>query len=251
MKIGISLSGGGARGISHLGILEVLGEEKIEISAISGSSAGAVVGAFYAQGFTPLQILEIIEKSQLYKYLRPAITQGGLLNLQRTERILRKYIPHDTFENLKRTLYVAATDINRGKTHFFSSGPLIKPLIASSSIPVLFAPVRIDNTDYFDGGIINNLPVEPLLGDCDKIIGINCNPVADQFTGRGIRELLERSLMLAISQNARAKIDLCDVYLEPPELANYRVFDFGKAREIFQKGYNYGRSIVSNFEKLG
>ena len=250
MKIGISLSGGGARAISHLGILEVFKEENIEIDLIAGSSAGAIVGAFYAQGYDPVQILDIIEKSQVYKYLRPAITRGGLINLQRTERIFRKYIPQDTFESLKKTLYIAATDINQGKTHYFSSGPIIKPLIASSSIPVLFAPVRIDDTDYFDGGIINNLPVEPLLGNCDKIIGLNCNPIGDQFAGRRIKDLLERSLMLAINQNAQANVSSCDLYLEPPELTNYKVFDFGKAREIFQLGYDYGRSIASKLERF-
>ena len=250
MKIGVSLSGGGARGISHLGLLEVLVLENIEISVISGCSAGAIVGALFANGYAPRHILDIIEKSQLYKYVRPSMTSGGLLNLHRTERIFKKYLPHNSFGSLKKQLYVAATDINRGKTHFFSSGAIIKPLIASSSIPVIFSPVNIDGTDYIDGGILNNLPVEPLLGNCDKIIGLSCNPIDDQFAGRSIKDLLERSLLLAISQNARSKIDLCDLFLEPPDLVKYRVFDFGKAREIFQVGYEYGQSIVSKLETL-
>ena len=250
MTIGVSLSGGGARGISHLGLLEVFAEHDIKVSAISGSSAGAILGALYAGGHSPREILEIVEKSQLYRYIRPSMTSGGLLNLHRTERIFRKYLPHDSFESLKIPLHVAATDINRGKTHFFSTGAVIKPLIASSSIPVIFSPVHIDGTDYIDGGILNNLPVEPLLENCDKVIGLSCNPIGDQFTGRNIKELLERSLLLAISQNTLAKTHLCDLFIEPPGLAKYKVFDFGKAQDIFQVGYEYGQSIVSKLEAL-
>ncbi len=250
MRIGISLSGGGARAIAHLGLLRLFEEQGIEISAVSGSSAGAIVGAFYAHGYSPMQILDIVEASQMYKYLRPALTRGGLIDLQRTERIFRKYMPQDSFESLEIPLFIAATDISLGKTHFFSSGPVIRPLIASSSIPVLFAPVKIGDIDYFDGGILNNLPIEPLTETCDLIIGLSCNPIGSPFNGRSIKDLLERSLLLAISQNVTVKMDRCDLFIEPPELANYKVFDFGKAREIFQSGYSHGRSILSNLERF-
>ena len=103
---------------------------------------------------------------------------------------------------------------------------------------------------YIDGGILNNLPVEPLIGHCDVIIGSNCNPISENYETGNMRSLLERSLLMAINVNTLAKKDLCDVFLEPEALKKYGGFDFSKANEIFNIGYEYGKSVIDKINAL-
>ena len=121
MKVGIVLSGGGARGISHLGVLKALEELGVRFDYISGTSVGALIGAFYSQGYSPDEILGIITTSRFYRSVRPAWRWTGLLSLESLRDVLLKYIPHNEFESLRIPLVVAATDISHGKATYFSS----------------------------------------------------------------------------------------------------------------------------------
>src|SRR5690349_19574790 len=101
MKVGIVFSGGGARGISHLGVLKALEEFHVKIDSISGTSVGALIGAFYAQGYGPEEILNDIITSRFYRSVRPAWRWTGLLSLESLRDVLLKYIPHNDFGALK------------------------------------------------------------------------------------------------------------------------------------------------------
>jgi NTE family protein len=239
MNIGIALSGGGARGIAHLGVIQALQEEGITFQAISGTSAGAIAGAFIAQGYSPKQVFDIIASTGILKSVRPAWSFSGLLTLDGFKEVLIKRIPHQTFEGLAIPLTVAATDILQGSITYFSAGNLITPIIASSCIPALFNPVEFENSMYIDGGILDNLPVRPLVGHCDFIIGVHTNPIGKKVDLKNMREITERSLLLAINMNSGISKSLCNLVIEPPELANYTTLDINKAKEIFEVGYQY------------
>ena len=101
MTVGLVLSGGGARGIAHLGVLKALQEKKIKISGISGCSAGSIVGAMFAAGYSPDHIFEIVVSTATLRAMRPAWSRSGLLKMQRAEEVYLKYIPHNSFERLK------------------------------------------------------------------------------------------------------------------------------------------------------
>src|SRR6478736_7585188 len=132
MKIGITLSGGGARGIAHIGVLKALEEMGVEISMISGTSAGSIVGALYARGYKPEEIIAIIQKVSVFRSVKPAWTWTGLLSLEGLKNVFLKYIPENNFDALRMPLTVAATDIERGETVYFSEGELIPCVMASS-----------------------------------------------------------------------------------------------------------------------
>ena len=121
--------------------------------------------------------------------------------------------------------------------------------MASSAIPVIFNPVKIDGDTYIDGGVLNNLPVEPLLGNCDRIIGFHCNPVDLDFTYRKLKNLVERALLLSININVSQSIPHCDLFFEPAELKKFGAFDFAKAREIFNIGYHYAQKELPKMLK--
>jgi NTE family protein len=246
MKIGLALSGGGARGFAHLGVLKALEELGIIISEISGTSAGAIAGAFYCYGHTPDQILEIISSTGFLKSVRPAWSWTGLLSMDGFRDVLFKYLPDNSFEKLKTPLTISATEIRHGRVTYFNTGPLIPKVIASSSIPALFHPMILDGHVYVDGGIMDNLPVRPLVGKCDFIIGSHSNPVEQLFDIRNVKEITERSLLIAINVNSTHSKSHCNIVIEPPELGKYSTFDLSKGKEIFDIGYQY---VKKNFTK--
>ncbi|MBX9853679.1 MAG: patatin-like phospholipase family protein [Cytophagaceae bacterium] len=250
MKIGVALSGGGARGVVHLGALAALEEKGIKPTIISGVSSGAIIGALYAYGMKPQEILDTLVKTKIFRYLRPAWSKFGFLNIQKLMAIYKLYLPVQRFEDLPMKLYISAADIREGKTVFFTEGDLVKAILASSCMPVLFAPIEIDNKLMVDGGIINNLPVEPLVGEVDLIIGVHANPTNTQYNISSIKSMIERTFHLAIGMNVRDRVKYCDIFIEPPALCDYSIFEISKAKEIYQIGYEYTLRVIEESKPL-
>lgn len=249
-KIGIALSGGGVRGIAHLGVLKALNQQGIFPNRISGSSAGAIAGALYASGLNPDEIFEIIVKTNYFKFLRPAISWTGILKMDSVEELFLKYFPEDAFASLKLPLSIAATDLKRAKVVYFSEGKLIRPLMASSCIPGMFDPIAIDRHYYIDGGVLNNLPIEPLDGICDVVIGVNCNHLPDEHNIKNIKNLIERTVIMSMNYNVYSRRGKCDFFIEPKGLAKYGVFDIKKAKDIFDAGYEAAMNFIEENESI-
>jgi NTE family protein len=239
MKTGLVLSGGGARGICHLGVLKALEESGVKIDYLSGTSAGAITGALYSYGYKPDEILNIVLTTSFFRSLRIAWTWKGLLSIDGLKDVLLKYIPIDSFDALKIPLVVAATDIKRGRVEYFSKGELIPALLSSSCVPAVFNPYRFNGLLYVDGGILDNLPVKAIQDKCDIIIGSHCNFINSEFDVKNIRSVIERSLLMAINGNTSVSKSLCQVLIEPPEVGRFSGFDLGKAKEIFDLAYLY------------
>ena len=247
MTYAAALSGGGARGIAHLGILQALDEYSIKLSAISGTSAGAIIGAFYASGYSPKEILDIISKTKFFKLLRPALSTSGLLQIDSLGQIFQEYLT-DSFESLNIPLTINATNLDTGETAYFSKGELIRPMLAASCIPAIFKPIEINDHRYVDGGMLNNLPVEPLLETSHKIIGVHTNPIDKNFHGTNAKVIIERCLLMAISGNTVLRTKKCHYYIEPPMLGKYGGMDISKAQELFETGYTYTKENIDIFD---
>ena len=232
MRIGITLSGGGTRCVAHLAVLKALEDQGIVAHEFSGTSGGALAAALISSGIKPAKILEIVSKTSVFLALKPAFTLSGLLDVEKALAFALKYLPQ-TFEELDRPLTVGTTNVRSGRTEFFSSGPLIPPLLASCCVPVVFKPVLINDEYYVDGGLVNNLPVEPLKKSCDRTIGVHTNPVDRDFKVLNMKSLLERTFLLTVNSNVEQRIKLCDVYLEPECLKGFKVFDFARVSEVF------------------
>lgn len=237
MTIGLVLAGGGIRGVAHLGVLKAMEETGIKPSMISGTSAGALVGALYGSGLDPQTILDEIEGLNVLKLVRPAFTSGGMLSMEKIRTFVEKFIGDRTFDSLHTPLIVAATDLRKGKITYFRKGPLLEPLLCSSCIPVVFQPYVYKGKTYVDGGILDNFPLKPLKKKVDSIIGSYCNYVASDFTKKGFKSMVERSLLLAINNDMISKRKQCDVLISPPGLADVSVFDFRHTQDIFDMGY--------------
>lgn len=236
-KIGLVLSGGGARGFAHLGVLQALNEVGIFPDIISGTSAGAIVGAFYADGYKPAEILNILNKNNRLHYVSLTMPKDGLLKISGLVRVLKEKLRAKTFEELKIPLFVTATDLNIGKAVYFSEGELIIPVIASASIPVLFKPVIINKTYYVDGGVLDNLPIAPIEKKCSFLIGSFVNPTGYEDNFTNLINIAERTFLLSLSREVFAKSKKFDLFIAPQELRNYKILDPEKAKEVFMVGY--------------
>lgn len=249
-KIGIALSGGGIRGVAHLGVLKALNEAGIYPDEVAGTSAGAIAGTLYCCGYTPDEIFDIIVNTNFFKLLRPAISWKGFLKMEVVEQLYKKHIQTNEFSELKIPLFIAATNLSKGRTEYFHQGEIIRPLMASSCIPGIFDPISIDNSLYVDGGILNNLPVDPLKGRCDYIIAVNCNHLTEVEDVPNMKQLIERSVIMAMNYNVYNRKSQSDFFIEPPGLANFGVFDIKKADEIFDAGYQEAKTYLSTHSAL-
>jgi len=246
MTTGIALSGGGARGISHLGVLKALDELGVHLDYISGTSTGALIGALYSYGLSPEKILELIINTRFFSSLRPAWTWTGLVNMDGLRDLIMKQIPEDSFDVLKIPLTITATNLTKGKADYFTAGPLMPAVLASCCVPVLFNPVQVNGEVYVDGGITDNLPSKSIRHKCNLLIGSHCNYVSSEFDVKNFRSVIERSLLMAISGNTTISKELCDILIEPPGLANISVFDVKNAELLFDVGYQF---LIKNYTK--
>ncbi len=252
MKTGIALSGGGTRGFAHAGVLKAMDEIGIKLSAISGASVGAVIGAYYAAGFPVNEIVAIVKGAELFKISALRFLKPGLFKTDAVRASLDKHLSGLTFEGLKIPLFVNATDFENNKCIYLSEGILVDALLASSAIPGIFNPVELNGMKLVDGALLNNFPIEPLLPDCASILGVHTNPVGhEDVSTLKIRSVIDRSFHIAISGSIMSKKEKCTLFLEPPALSKYGMFDFDDAEAIAALGYEYAMQHKKELEKIG
>ncbi len=248
MNIGLVLSGGGVRGAAHIGVVKALEEHGLYPTHIAGTSAGAIVGALYAHGYTCDEMLSFFKKVQILDFKKYARNKPGFIDSEKYYTIFNEFFPVDDFSSLKKSLTITATDILEGTLKTFSRGELIKPLIASATFPGVFAPIKIDDSYYIDGGTLNNFPVEYLKDICDTIIGVNVNPFKKvEITElKHFHNILERAFKLKSLKEDLLKFVDCDIVIYPEELSKYGTFDKKYLDEIFQIGYNTTKAKLKN-----
>ncbi|MFP4025213.1 MAG: patatin-like phospholipase family protein [Thiohalospira sp.] len=241
---GIALSGGGVRGFAHLGVLKALNEKDIYPEIISGTSAGALAGIFYADGFSPEESFEIFYDNSLFHFTEISIPDKGFLSMEKVTKILKKTIKANTFEELKIPLYVAASNLNDGKVEYFHQGKIIDKVIASASIPVVFKPQIINGKTFVDGGVFDNLPIEPIKNQCKKLIGSHVNPLGKEENLDSILKIAERAFHLSVGAKLEEKKKICNLFIEADELREYGILGLDKGREIFEAGYKITQKIL-------
>lgn len=180
--LGLALSGGGARGFAHIGVLMVLEEKKLKPKFVSGTSIGGIIGALYCTGKSWEEIYDIVKKLSWAKLFDFSL-RGGLVGGEALIKILQGILPA-RFEDLKIPLSVPATDIETGQEYVFSRGDLATALRASSSLPAIFTPYQFEDKYLIDGGIVNNVPstLVKAMG-ADRIIAVDVGPPSDRKTG--------------------------------------------------------------------
>ncbi len=250
-KLGLVLAGGGVKGAAHLGVIKAMIEHGVEASIIAGTSAGALAGAFYAAGYHPEQVIELLDKNRTFSFNAFSWNKPGLLNTGKFEPILESFFGSKTFNDLDRRLRVVATDLIQGKGAVFSSGPLLKPLMASCAFPFIFSPVEIGNSLYCDGGVVNNFPVEAVKEHVHYTLGIYISPLKKINKDELYHtfSIMDRIYRISNRYSALEKLNSCDWVINPPEMERYGTFTLSKMKEIYDLGYSYGNLIMPRIKE--
>jgi len=168
--VNLVLGGGGVKGVAHIALLEFLEKHKIRINAISGSSAGALVGALYCSGMPPKQMFDFFVATPIFRYTWLNPVKAGIFDSEKYALVIKEHV-RSNFNKLKIPLTIVATNIEKNKAVYFNTGSLIPPLLASCAVPAVFSPVKVNVELYSDGGVMDNFPVFPFLNKKQPIIG--------------------------------------------------------------------------------
>jgi NTE family protein len=283
-KVALVLSGGGARGIAHIGVLKVLDELDVKIDFITGTSMGAVIGALYAQGYSGKEIEEIIlnkhfqdllddgiSRENLYigekrwlpnsnlffeldDNLLPSLPKSIIIGNRLTNNFFNYYFPSiklDSFDELPIPFRAVATNIVTGKLKIFDSGNLHEAVRASMSVPSIIAPFRLDKKLYVDGGVRANFPTEIAKENgCDIIIGVRVNTgLKEESQLNTLLQIYDQTLNISINDNVITSTEFCDILITP-DLESVSTFNFKNRLEIIKQGENAAKENIIELDKL-
>lgn len=279
-KIGLVLSGGGAKGFAHIGVLKVLEEAGVKIDYIGGTSMGAVVGGLYASGYNATQIDSIFlatnfdelindfiprssksfyekRNNELYALVLPfnknkigipEALSKGLYNFNLLSRITRNVRHIRDFNQLPIPFLCIGSNIETGEQVILNKGNLADAMIASTAFPSLFSPVEIDGKLLVDGGVVNNYPIEEVrkLG-ADIIIGVDVqDDLSDRNSLKDATKILVQITNLQSKERMKKNVKDTDIYIKP-DIKNFGIISFDKGSEIIKKGEE---ATFSVYEKL-
>lgn len=284
-RIGLVLSGGGARGFAHIGVLKILEANHIPVDYVAGASMGALVGALYATGRTPAEMENLVETLDWNKLLqgRPdfdqltyrrkqdrrnlpgAITLGGKktnLKLPSSlnpgheiglvlDNLMLPYGDNADFDNLPIPFRAVATDLVNADTVVLKSGSLAQALRATMAIPAVFAPIELDGKILADGGILNNIPTDVVKAmGADIVLVVNIeSQLGDRKSLQDLVGILGQTFYVATVENSRRSLRQADIIVAP-DLKNYGTFDFNAGKEIVQLGYEGAQAKVNLLRSL-
>jgi NTE family protein len=245
-KTGLVLSGGGTRGFAHLGIIAALFEKGIVPDVISGTSVGAIVGAFIASGKSPQEVLAIFKKGWFFKYTKLHIPVDGLLKLDGLKEVLQKEINAKDIEDLEFPFYVSVSNLNTGLVEYKSAGPLGETVLASASIPILFSPVKLGTELYVDGGVVDNIPVKPIQNDCEKMIVCNISPINPKAKVKNLIQITSRTFYMNVNARTHEIAGSAAIYIEPEGIDKFDILSLSHADKLYKLGYD---SAIKALEK--
>ncbi len=243
-KIGLVLAAGGAKGLAHIGVLEVLDKYGIKISAIAGSSIGSIIGAYYALGYSGKQIEQIalrFDKKKIKKLFDLRLPINSLIKGKKTENYLLDMFDDLKFSDLKIPFYPVATNLKTGKAKVFNKDRLVDAIEASIALPMIYEPKKIGKQEYIDGGVVDPFPIMRIKKSVDFTIGVRLPFNYEKlFFLSKVRILYVISKTISImEENLTDKLILkCppSFLFNMPSLKKYNDFDFDKAKEIIAIG---------------
>jgi NTE family protein len=259
-KVGLALGGGAAHGIAHIGVLEVLEKEGIPIDMIAGTSAGAAIGALYAQGKSVSAIKALaldLNWKRLASLVDLALPKTGFIQGRKIKEQLKSIIGGDIrFSDLKIPFACVATDIKTGEEVVISQGSVLDGVRASISIPAIFTLAKREGRYLVDGGLVNPIPVSVLKDrGADFIIAVNVTADAVNRTNLGkkareptIFNVIMQSIYISTHSLVKSSLEGADIIIEP-DLADIPYGDFQRAKECIPRGALAAQNIMPEIKR--
>lgn len=245
-KIGIALGGGSILGAAHIGVLRAFEAENIAFSAISGTSIGALVSALYAFGVSVDDIEEIAVDLDWLDVSGFAFSRLGLLSNEKMGKMIIDVLGDVQFQDARIPLSVVATDVGRFEKVILDSGDVARAVMASTCLPGIFIPVEIDGRMLVDGGLMENVPVSPLIAQhMDTVIGVDLNAGRKFKNPEDLIDVLINAIDIAIDNATRLQTQKAD-WVIAPALSAYNRTDRGHVRALIREGEAAARRILSS-----
>ena len=254
-RIGIALSGGGARGIAHIGVLEVLDDLGIHIDAVSGTSMGAVIGAAYCIGSGLEEIKNLLSSTDWKNFMMFSafqLSRTGIVNEKKVDELIKMFLGDKTFDDCKKQFCCVAVDILSSTKVILNSGILREAVLASIAIPGIFAPVCRDNLLLIDGGMMEPLPTmaiqtlkptfiiassivfETMKSEPAKIENGTDSKLAAN-TKMSIQAIIDKSMSVMHTQMVQGYLPYAQIIIKP-RIGDFGFMDFNKSAEIVEAG---------------
>lgn len=284
LKVGLVLSGGGALGIAHLGIIQAIEEAGIRIDYISGTSMGSMVGGLYSIGYSTEQLIDIVRSNNFTELFteRPnrrhitnyeknfdnrtiasfPVTSGkidlpmGIISGQNVFSFLSKLTwtaqGTDDFDNFPIPFAAVATELETGQAKVFRSGYLPDVIRASISIPSVFSPHEIDGVKYIDGGMIRNIPVQDAIDmGANYTIAVDASsPLMPQDSLNSLATILNQTVLFRVQDNAKSELAKADYVISIDELNDYTAADFDLGELFIEIGQREGQKHLDKFREI-
>lgn len=258
-KLGVALGSGGARGVAHIGVLRALEEEGIKPDYISGCSMGAVVGACYAMGMSLDEMLEDILRLKTSDFVDPTVailTQQSILKGNKMEKLLKTLIGEVEFSHLKIPFCCVASDLKSGRIVELNAGKVETAVQASSAIPAIFKPVKLDKKILVDGGILCRVPVKQVKDmGADRVLAVDVL----HNTGEPVKEVnnvISTLLRVIDMMDHNATVmkrelekEMCDMLLQP-ELKGMNQYIVKDLEKAYAEGYSCAKSNIQKIKEL-
>lgn len=254
-KIGLCLSGGGAKGIAHAGVLKFLEEQHLTVDELAGTSSGAIVACMYASGKKPDDILNFFKSVYLFSLKHFTFKRGGMLNSTAFSNYFYEVFGETKIGDLKINTKITATDLVKGRLKIFDNNTrIVDAILASTAVPGVVTPHVINGTIYGDGGILNHFPVDLLLEECDILIGVYVSSLqtVEATHLNSLRAVTSRAFNLLSANADYQKFKLCNWLIKPNELAAFNTFETNKTKmeAIFEIGYEAAKSSFTELNTI-
>ena len=283
VKVGLVLSGGGAKGLAHIGALKIIDSLGIRIDYIAGTSMGSVIGSLYASGYTGKQIDSIFKKVNFddvisdnlprasktfyerdnsekyaiklpfekFKIKLPSGLSSGQNNFNLLSRLTLHVYDVDDFSKLPIPFFCIATNIETGEEVILDKGNLAQAITASSAFPSLYKPIIIDNQILIDGGVVNNYPIDELKAKgVDVIIGVDVQDnLASRINLTSAPDILFQINNFRTINEMKIKSKKTDIYIKP-DIDDFSVISFSEGKKIIINGEKAARNKITSLKKI-
>ena len=249
--LGIALGSGSARGFAHIGVLQALDEANLPINVVAGTSAGSLVGAFYAAGFSPWKMQEFALKVRDIDVADFASSkQRGMIAGIALKRLVNGYLNDMPIEKMPRRFAAVATDLTSGQKVALRRGDTGAAVVASCSIPGVFVPASIDGRDLMDGGMTSPIPVAVARDmGADFVIAVDVGGAPSTKPPRGLYEIILQSFTIMSRSLSQLEGKSAD-FLIAPNTDAFDGSDFSVRREIIEAGYLAGKAAIPAITRL-
>ena len=235
--IGLALGSGAAKGFAHIGVLKALQENKIQVDAVVGCSAGALIGGLYCCDLTPKEIEELACKVEIKDWIDLTIPTLGLIRGRKVEEMMKRFTKEKNIEDLNKRFIAIATNLNTSEKYIFENGPVSKAIRSSISIPGVFEPVTLDDMTLVDGAVVDRVPLSEIKKlNLDIVIAVDLGFTVLGKDKLNILDIIIQSIELLTEQAMKTKRLDADILIEP-DLKSISPSRFDLAEEAIEIGY--------------